>query len=465
MADGRSKIFPLIAITLVAVLLAAFLFLEFSKNDSDSTPEPDVADNDPEKDPVKDDGSKADPREKERLALAETVREKLEEGDLQGAREALTKLRALDPPEDLIAGLEQGVQDAEKAERRKKELAGKHAWEEKKEELDQMRDDFLWRKLLKELEALEKGHPSLVKVDVFRRFRNEVLQEAEEAEQAFIDNFRKATDADAKGQFQEAEDRLRIAKGLFPERAPEVDAFLRRIHEGQKKRLYENMVFVPSPPGGGWVIGEEGDTRNPRRTFKRGDFYIDRYEVTNEEYGVFLQGNPDHPKPHSPAWISGKMDLRFVKYPISGVTLEDAKAYAKWVGKRLPTAEEWEAAARGPLSKKYPWGNTFPEVKPYPCNSEEQVRVTNVLYAQPVGSFPDGRSAYGVHDMAGNVWEWTASTMKDKKNGGSETFQVCKGGSFMTSAKLCLSSGVYLEDPDLAHHDIGFRCVRDPEKK
>ena len=133
----------------------------------------------------------------------------------------------------------------------------------------------------------------------------------------------------------------------------------------------------------------------------------------------------------------------------------DAMLYAKWCGCRLPSEIEWEKAARTLYSEtnkaipnKWPWGNIF---KKELCNAESTVLL-------PVGQFPEGKSYFGILDMAGNVWEWTTSwyDIHTKKN------RVIRGGGFRSppyQARISYREGFF---PQAYRDDIGFRCVRDP---
>jgi formylglycine-generating enzyme required for sulfatase activity len=141
------------------------------------------------------------------------------------------------------------------------------------------------------------------------------------------------------------------------------------------------------------------------------------------------------------------------------VTFADAGKYAAWAGKRLPSAEEWEVAARGPDPREFPWGNAFTEKdNVFNANSLEywQFNKSQNPGTTPVDQFdgPNSESAFRVMGMGENVWEWT-STEDSRK------FRVLKGGSFMTPKAALRCANVYPEDPALAHPDVGFRCARD----
>jgi formylglycine-generating enzyme required for sulfatase activity len=156
------------------------------------------------------------------------------------------------------------------------------------------------------------------------------------------------------------------------------------------------MVYVPA---GEAILGTddpdaEEDARPARRAFLPA-FYIDRNEVTNAEFARF-----------KPTHVFPKGEERL---PATGILYDEAVAYARWAGKRLPTDAEWEKAARGTDGRLYPWGNTYDRTRvaarakrptKLPCGGYSRV--------QPIGSAPKGASPYGCLDLAGNAWEWVS---------------------------------------------------------
>jgi formylglycine-generating enzyme required for sulfatase activity len=152
-------------------------------------------------------------------------------------------------------------------------------------------------------------------------------------------------------------------------------------------------------------------------------FYIDRCEVSQAEYAQFLRYmrltgdhshcRPDEPlnKDHTPlGW--GRPDITDKRYPVVGLDYWDVLAYAGWVGKRLPTEEEWEKAARGTDGRLCPWGDDWDERLcnwgPTPTDSRRTLL--------PVDSMPEGQSPFGCLHMLGNAAEWTASFIDEPRH-------------------------------------------------
>lgn len=157
----------------------------------------------------------------------------------------------------------------------------------------------------------------------------------------------------------------------------------------------EGMVVVPA--GEFWMGTNDenaaADERPLRWVFLR-SFYIDAHEVTNREYKKVI---PTH------TYANGRDD-----YSATHILKHEAEAYARAVGKRLPTNAEWEKAARGTDARRYPWGNEF-------IPGRSNIGLNEEL--KPVDSFPEGNSPYGCADMAGNAWEWVSDTYRDPKHG------------------------------------------------
>jgi formylglycine-generating enzyme required for sulfatase activity len=168
-------------------------------------------------------------------------------------------------------------------------------------------------------------------------------------------------------------------------------------------------------------------------------FYIDRTEVTVENFKKFqLQYNE---KPYT----NGKS---CPKCPAMGIEWNQARKYCHWAGKRLPSEEEWEAAARGNSTFTWPWGNQF-----LPQNANTFGKEDGHLSVAPVASFPAGASQYGVMDMTGNVWEWVHTASID--------LQIVKGGgwtSYNNQSKISFRNKV---NAKIKNPTFGFRCQRD----
>ena len=187
-----------------------------------------------------------------------------------------------------------------------------------------------------------------------------------------------------------------------------------------------------------------------------------RYPVTNAEYKVFVNATGHAPPPH---WKGGKVSADEATLPVVHISWDDAHAYAQWARGRLPTEAEWEKAARGADGRIYPWGNDF----------EPSVDLgTSLLTDQltPVGNRPAAVSPYGVHEVAGNVWEWTAdwyqpyegNTHRDSDYG--EKHKVLRGGSWLevrdeTANRYFRCANRLHAPPNYTASNIGFRCVRD----
>lgn len=224
------------------------------------------------------------------------------------------------------------------------------------------------------------------------------------------------------------------------------------------------MVLIPAGEVNIGANLKKEDTFRPQHKVKVEAFYIDVYEVSNADYKLFCDAtNRIYPKP--PDWDK-EYFLTKPSHPVVNVSWDDANAYAAWGGKRLPTEEEWEKAARGLESRIWPWGKDY------------QPNLTNLAgaedgfeYTAPIGTFPQGLSPYGVQDMAGNVWEWTSSLYKPYPGGPTEDkryapeenakFRVIRGGGYNVPATNLRTVALRFPGELIKGYEAtGFRCAK-----
>ena len=301
------------------------------------------------------------------------------------------------------------------------------------------------------------------------------------------------------------------------------------------------MVLVP---GGEFLMGSDGPTsradERPVHAVRVRPFWMDATEVTNRQFQTFVDATgyrtvaerpvdweamraqlpPDTPRPsddrlqpgslvfappdHAVALDDASAWWRWTPgacwrhpegpgssiqdradHPVVHIAFEDAKAYAAWAGKRLPTEAEWERAARGGLAQRtFVWGDEPPD--PSRCNIwQGEFPVRNeardgFARTAPVGSFPP--NGYGLFDMAGNVWEWCADAYAPdayaqvasagavaldpqvEHPDGAGSPRVLRGGSYLCSDRYCTGyrpSARMSSEPQTSLGHTGFRCVRD----
>ena len=235
----------------------------------------------------------------------------------------------------------------------------------------------------------------------------------------------------------------------------------------------DGSVMILIPAGEFWMgslAGEGYDGEHPKHKVYLNSYYVDKYEVTNAQYKKFCDAR-GRVYPEGPGWSS--MDNYFVnypKYPAVNVSWNDAVAYATWAGKRLPTEAQWEKAARGPGALKYPWGNAEPDAGGYyRCNYDPgEAGADGYEFASPVGTYQRGVSPYGVHDMAGNVWEWCSdwhdetyygrSPSKNPRGPESGEYRVLRGGSWGGGAFLVRCANRISRMASNRFTRDGFRC-------
>ena len=228
----------------------------------------------------------------------------------------------------------------------------------------------------------------------------------------------------------------------------------------KSEKAGSSMAYVPA---GEFIMGsnERWDDEAPEHISTTDAFYIDLNEVSNANYKVFVDAKL---KTHPFHWPDGNLPQGKENHPVVYVSWFDANEYCSWAGKRLPTEQEWEKAARGEEGLIYPWGNEWSLDKsnnPY----------KNSTGTEPVGSYPEGRSPYGLFDISGNVWEWVDShylphpgNPVTRAEYGTDK-RVLKGGSWFD----CLSYGCGLSaptfnrsffTPEVKNNSFGFRCAK-----
>lgn len=199
-------------------------------------------------------------------------------------------------------------------------------------------------------------------------------------------------------------------------------------------------------------------------------FYIDRQEVTQGQYLIFIRKTGHRPPPH---WRNGEYKVGTKDLPVTFVDWHDANDYCRWLGKTLPSETEWEKAARGTDGRLYPWGDLFEIDKAHLSPASDVV-----MKLSPVGAYPAGASPYGVFDMVGNVWEWTdswylaypGSALRKPEFGMKH--RVVRGLSFHTLGhypngayplvlEVYARAGTRSYDPPSERlEDLGFRCAK-----
>ena len=237
--------------------------------------------------------------------------------------------------------------------------------------------------------------------------------------------------------------------------------FLMGSTREERERAYELDKGITRPYG--WY------ERETRRNAAAGPFCIDRYPVTNAAYSGFVEatGRPapfisadgyrrqgflvhSYGKVREFLWRDGLFPSGRESHPVALVSLKDAQSYCEWRGTqmkrryRLPTEEEWEKAARGSDGRLFPWGDRW---NPDYLNSGGRFGSTT-----PVDRFPQGKSPYGVYDMAGNLFEWTATPWEEK----SFTLKGCSWDDLPGACRAAMRHG---RPPESKHILIGFRCA------
>ena len=258
----------------------------------------------------------------------------------------------------------------------------------------------------------------------------------------------------------------------------------------------ENQVSIPG--GTFWMGDQDLDKAKPVHKVTLSPYCMDKTEVTVAAYRVCVQAGACPPASATVDWKGIKPEDKtkwnqfctwgrrgYEKHPINCVDWTQATTYCEWLGGRLPTEAEWEYAARGNDGRNYPWGNQPPDATRLnacgsKCASMAQQRLDaswTPMYAgndgwpatAPVGRYPKGASPFGILDMAGNVWEWTADTFADygsepatspQPTRRDDSPRVIRGGAWISE----LAAEVRTTDrfgfvPGNRVNSLGFRCA------
>jgi formylglycine-generating enzyme required for sulfatase activity len=237
-------------------------------------------------------------------------------------------------------------------------------------------------------------------------------------------------------------------------------AFLFKVRGTEIEGGASNMVDVQYP----W---EDTPRRFHEKQMQVAPFFIDKYPVTNAQFKQFLDAThyaPGDPIDFLRDWKNGTYPQGWENRPVTWVSREDARAYAKWAGKRLPHEWEWQMAAQGTDGRLYPWGSQW-----QPANVPAPATGRTMPGPDPVDAHPAGASPFGVMDMVGNVWQWTDEFEDEHTRAailrGGEYYQPQGSIWYFPQAyrndehsKLLLMAPGYDRSGG-----VGFRCVQDAQ--
>lgn len=490
-AGSRGGLWPFLALSLLVVLLSVFLYLKWKRGETGPAlvkpPPPGPVGVAPQTPPGPPPGPPAelepapippapmepapppappppDSKLEEFQKLLSAAGEALREGQWEKTLKLLEEARLLrDDPEAIGPVREAALRGRRDEEEARKKFEA--AFADLREKAEKAKVENLYDAAMDLLERFLREYPGASADEPFLRLRRELADLRKDADAAYLRAMGEARRLADEGRPPQALALAERAAKIYPERIGDVAAFRDQVRQ---KMLQETMVRIPEADY--WVGGDDDryPDEKPLRRVHLKSFAIDRYEVTNEEYYAFTLATGHSPIP-PPFWTREGRPLKGrERHPVVMVTWDDAARYAAWAGKRLPTAEEWEVAARGPGPHPfvYPWGNAFTEKENvFLCNCFEYWQANRSSGASigtlPVDQPPNAPSPFGVYGMGGNVWEWTSTVVRKQAGDREVEYRFLKGGSFMTTQRAIRSSNLYAEDPSLPHPDVGFRCARD----
>jgi formylglycine-generating enzyme required for sulfatase activity len=229
------------------------------------------------------------------------------------------------------------------------------------------------------------------------------------------------------------------------------------------------MVLVPA---GEFTMGSDkgDDDEQPVHRVYVDSFYLDKFEVTNSRFAKFVEAIQIEP----PWGFSDKdTPVTHADRPVRWVNWMDAMGYCLWAGKRLPTEAEWEKAARGADGRSFPWGND----PPTPAHAVFGLKEGGAETVSAIGNREKGKSPYGAHDLAGNLYEWVLDWYDESfyanfaknpainpRGPGEGTAKVQRGGSYINNPYRLRSSFRTKGDPTEQDPNVGFRCAQDVPK-
>ena len=266
---------------------------------------------------------------------------------------------------------------------------------------------------------------------------------------------------------REFNDKISATETSYSDCVSHIEKLRTEIIAMEQKRLdllvkLNEGEMVPVPAGtlrmGSNLAGRENE--NPEHKVQIKAFYLDRYEVTNLQYKDFVDVAGHRMPVH---WQNGTFPAGKGEHPVANVSWEDARTYAEWTGKRLPTEAEWEWAARGRDGREYPWGKQ-PSQDHANYGSPDNKTT-------PINKYLKGVSEFGVWDLCGNVGEWvndwyenkyySRSPESDPKGPAEGHLKVYRGGGYHTNRMDIRAASRHSATPTMYQDYIGFRCAMD----